>query len=252
MDVSQTRSPQVLEQEKGGMQTIRSETKDSRKEEKRKKQEEKFLKEEARIQGMKKYENVLYEKGIFLVAGIDEVGRGPLAGPVVACAVILPPQCHIHGINDSKKLSEKKREVLYDLILQEAVGYGIGIVDHRVIDEINILNATKLAMKQAVEELSLTVKPQHLLIDALKLEQVAAEQTSIIGGDGKSLSVAAASIVAKVTRDRMMEEFDRLYPGYDFKSNKGYGTKSHYAGIEANGICPIHRKSFLKRILAQE
>lgn len=208
--------------------------------------QEKEAQEEARIQAMKAYEKALYEKGLSLVAGVDEVGRGPLAGPVVAAAVILPKDFHVHGINDSKKLSEKKREELYQIILDHAVAWGIGIVDHQVIDEINILNAAKKAMTEAVS--AMKIQPEHLLIDAVKLENVPISQTPIIKGDAKSLSIAAASIVAKVTRDRMMVEMEEIYPGYGFAQNKGYGTKAHYEGISRQGMSPIHRKTFLKNL----
>ncbi len=213
----------------------------------RKKQEKEAL-EEARIQGMKELEKSLYEKGMYLVAGMDEAGRGPLAGPVVAAAVILPPDSHIHGVNDSKKITEKKRELLFESILQEAVGWGIGVVEPSVIDRINILQATRLAMKTAVEKLREKTPVEHLLIDAVSLEEMDVPQSAIIKGDQKSYSIAAASIVAKVTRDRLMFDYDRLYPGYGFGDNKGYGTKAHYQGIRQQGICPIHRRSFLKHI----
>lgn len=213
----------------------------------RQKLQEKENQEEARIQAMKVYEKALYGKGLRLVAGVDEVGRGPLAGPVVAAAVILPVDFHVHGINDSKKLSEKKREALYQVILDHALAWGVGIVDHTVIDEINILNAAKKAMKEAIA--TMNIRPEHVLIDAVELNDLGIPQTSIIKGDEKSLSIAAASIVAKVTRDRMMVEMDSIYPGYGFAQNKGYGTKAHYEGISSQGISPIHRKSFLKNIL---
>lgn len=172
---------------------------------------------------MKEFENELYENGIKYIAGIDEVGRGPLVGPVVTAAVILPREFYDERINDSKKLTEKKRELLYDVIMENAVSVGIGISSEDVIDEINILEATKKAMIEAVNNLS--VKPEHLLIDAVKLN-IDIPQTSIIKGDAKSESIAAASIVAKVTRDRMMIELDKEHPEYDFKHNKGYGTKN--------------------------
>lgn len=190
---------------------------------------------------MKEFENELYESGIEYIAGIDEVGRGPLVGPVVTAAVILPRDFYDERINDSKKLTEKKRELLYDVIMENAVSVGIGISSEDVIDEINILEATKKAMIEAVNNLN--VKPEHLLIDAVKLN-IDIPQTSIIKGDAKSESIAAASIIAKVTRDRMMIELDKLHPEYDFKHNKGYGTKKHIEAIEKYGIIKEHRKTF--------
>ena len=190
---------------------------------------------------MKEFETELYESGIKYIAGIDEVGRGPLVGPVVTAAVILPRDFYDERINDSKKLTEKKRELLYDVIMENAVSVGIGISSEDVIDEINILEATKKAMIEAVNNLS--VKPEHLLIDAVKLN-IDIPQTSIIKGDAKSESIAAASIIAKVTRDRMMIELDKLHPEYDFKHNKGYGTKKHIEAIEKYGIIQEHRKTF--------
>lgn len=190
---------------------------------------------------MKEFENELYECGIKYIAGIDEVGRGPLVGPVVTAAVILPRDFYDERINDSKKLTEKKRELLYDVIMENAVSVGIGISSEDVIDEINILEATKKAMIEAVNNLN--VKPEHLLIDAVKLN-IDIPQTSIIKGDAKSESIAAASIVAKVTRDRMMIELDKIHPEYDFKHNKGYGTKKHIEAIEKYGIIKEHRKTF--------
>lgn len=190
---------------------------------------------------MKEFETELYSKGIKYIAGIDEVGRGPLVGPVVTAAVILPKDFYDERINDSKKLTEKKRELLYDVIMENAVSVGIGISSEDVIDSINILEATKKAMIEAVNNLS--VKPEHLLIDAVKLN-IDIPQTSIIKGDAKSESIAAASIIAKVTRDRMMEELDKKHPEYDFKHNKGYGTKKHIEAIEKYGIIKEHRKTF--------
>lgn len=190
---------------------------------------------------MKDYENELYKKGITLVAGIDEVGRGPLVGPVVTAAVILPIDFYDERINDSKKLTEKKREMLYDVIFEKAISIGIGMSSEKVIDEINILEATKRAMKEAIKNLS--VKPEHLLIDAVKLD-VDIPSTSIIKGDAKSQSIAAASIIAKVTRDRMMIELDSEHPEYDFKHNKGYGTKKHIEAIYKYGVLDSHRITF--------
>ncbi|MBQ4262765.1 MAG: ribonuclease HII [Bacilli bacterium] len=190
---------------------------------------------------MKDFENELYNLGVNLVAGIDEVGRGPLVGPVVACAVILPKDFYMEEINDSKKLSEKKREMLYSVIMENAISVGIGVKSEKVIDQVNIYEATKLAMIDAVNNLS--VKPEHLLIDAMKLD-IDIPQTSIIKGDSKSESIAAASIVAKVTRDRMLDELDLVYPEYDFKNNKGYGTKKHLEAIKKYGVIDEHRRSF--------
>ena len=190
---------------------------------------------------MKEYENILYNKGIKLIAGIDEVGRGPLVGPVVTAAVILPANYYDERINDSKKISEKKREELYDVIMQNAISVGIGMSSNEVIDEINILEATKRAMIEAVNNLS--IKPEHLLIDAVKLD-IDIPSTSIIKGDAKSQSIAAASIIAKVTRDRMMVELDKLHPEYDFKHNKGYGTKKHIEALFKYGALKEHRCTF--------
>ena len=187
------------------------------------------------------YEKELYAQGIDLIAGVDEVGRGPLAGPVVAAAVILPENCKIPGLNDSKKIPKSKHHAIYQAVLDQALSVGIGIKDNQVIDQVNIYEATKLAMLEAIQELD--PRPQHLLIDAMKLD-LPISQTSIIKGDANSLSIAAASIVAKVTRDQMMEEFDREYPGYDFAQNAGYGTAKHLAGLEQLGVTPIHRRSF--------
>ena len=190
---------------------------------------------------MKEFETELYNNGINFIAGIDEVGRGPLVGPVVTAAVILPKDFYDERINDSKKLTEKKRELLYDVIMENALSVGIGMSSPEVIDEINILNATKKAMIEAINNLS--VKPQHLLIDAVKLD-IDIPQTSIIKGDAKSESIAAASIIAKVTRDRMMVELDKKYPMYDFKHNKGYGTIKHIEALYQYGPIEEHRKSF--------
>ena len=190
---------------------------------------------------MKEYENELYNKGIELIAGVDEVGRGPLVGPVVCACVILPKDYYNEQINDSKKISEKKREKLYDTIIQNAISVGIGMSSEKVIDEINILEATKLAMKEAINNSK--TKPEHVLIDAVKLD-IDIPSTSIIKGDAKSQSIAAASIIAKVTRDRMMDELDKKHPEYLFKKNKGYGTKAHIEAIRKYGIIDEHRKTF--------
>ena len=204
--------------------------------------------EKIRLEKMLQFENPLYEQGINYIAGIDEVGRGPLAGPVVACALILTKDVLIEGVNDSKKVSEVKREKLFDIILDNVECYGIGIVNEKIIDEINILNATKKAMTMAVENCK--IKPEHLLIDAEKLD-LGIPFTPIIKGDAFSLSIAASSIIAKVTRDRMMQEYDKIYPGYNFTKNKGYGTKEHIEAIIKQGPSPIHRRSFIEGILAK-
>ena len=191
----------------------------------------------------------IYEKeyeGHGWVCGIDEVGRGPLCGPVVASAVILPKDCQILYLNDSKKLSEKKREELYDVIMEQAIAVGVGMACSQRIDEINILQATYEAMRQAIA--GLKVKPAVLLNDAVTIPGVEIPQIPIIKGDAKSVSIAAASIIAKVTRDRMMVEYDRIYPGYDLASNKGYGTKAHMEALKTVGPCEIHRRSFIKNI----
>lgn len=188
------------------------------------------------------YEKELYQKGIKLIAGVDEVGRGPLVGPVVTACVILPVDFILEGLTDSKKLSRKKRDLFFDIIMEKAISVGIGIKDNNVIDEVNIYQATKLAMYEAIEKSK--VKPEHVLIDAMKLENLSIPSTSIIKGDSKSISIAAASVIAKVTRDRMMEELDSLYPMYGFKKNAGYPTKEHISTIEKYGILKEHRKSF--------
>ena len=208
---------------------------------KRKKEIQKRLDEDERLEGMLAYEKECYAREIELIAGVDEVGRGPLAGPVVAAAVILPKGCKISGLNDSKKIPKSKHKEIYEAVLQNAVAIGIGIKDNQVIDQVNIYEATKLAMMEAIGQLD--PQPQHLLIDAMKLD-LPISQTSIIKGDANSLSIAAASIVAKVTRDQMMEEFDLEYPGYDFAQNAGYGTANHLAGLHKLGVTPIHRRSF--------
>ena len=208
---------------------------------KRKRELQKQVDEDLRLEGMLAYEKELYTQGIDLIAGVDEVGRGPLAGPVVAAAVILPKACKIPGLNDSKKIPKSKHKEIYEAVLQNAIAIGIGVKDNQVIDQVNIYEATKLAMMEAIGQLD--PQPQHLLIDAMKLD-LPIPQTSIIKGDANSLSIAAASIVAKVTRDQMMEEFDCEYPGYDFTQNAGYGTANHLAGLHKLGVTPIHRRSF--------
>ena len=209
--------------------------------EKRKKAIQAEMDENLRLEAMLRYEKDLYSKGISLIAGVDEVGRGPLAGPVVAAAVILPQNCKIKGLNDSKKIPKKNHEEIFQAVKENALAIGIGIMDNQVIDQVNIYEATKLAMREAISQLE--PQPEHLLIDAMKLD-LPIPQTSIIKGDANSLSIAAASIVAKVTRDQMMEEFDCEYPGYDFTQNAGYGTANHLAGLHKLGVTPIHRRSF--------
>ena len=206
-----------------------------------KKQEEKLEEEKRRMDNMYIYERKYAD--FQYICGIDEVGRGPLAGPVVAGAVILPKNCDILYLNDSKKLSEKMREALYDEIMEKAVATGIGIVSPQRIDEINILQATYEAMRMAISKLD--VQPDLLLNDAVTIPEVSIRQVPIIKGDAKSASIAAASIIAKVTRDRMMVEYDKLYPEYDFASNKGYGSAKHIEALKKYGKCPIHRDSFI-------
>ena len=212
-----------------------------REEEKLRKQQERLEKEIARTKAMSVFEEEY--KDYQYICGIDEVGRGPLAGPVVAGAVILPKDDMILYLNDSKKLSEKKREMLYDEIMSRAVATGIGMASPVRIDEINILQATYEAMRMAIDNLE--VRPDILLNDAVTIPQVDIPQVPIIKGDAKSISIAAASIIAKVTRDRLMVEYDKVLPGYDFASNKGYGTKAHIAGLKELGPTPIHRRSFI-------
>lgn len=202
-----------------------------------------------RLKELSKFESKYYSKGYNLIAGIDEAGRGPLAGPVVAACVILPEGCLIEGINDSKKISEKKRERLYDVITSQAVAWGVGIVGNCVIDEVNILNATRQAMKEAIDNLS--VKPEFILIDAeKKVDTNGIPYLPIVKGDALSISIAAASIVAKVTRDRMMCEYDKEFPEYGFVKHKGYGTKMHIDALKRCGPCLLHRKSFIKKFVS--
>ncbi len=206
--------------------------------------------EKLRLEKERMYEMFAYEReyGEYThICGVDEVGRGPFAGPVVATAVILPKDCDILYLNDSKKLSEKKRETLYDEIYEKAEAIGIGMASEKVIDEINILQATYRAMRSAIGKLD--VVPDLLLNDAVTIPEVSIRQVPIIKGDAKSASIAAASIVAKVTRDRMMKEYDGIYPGYQFAKNKGYGTKAHIEAIKAQGICDIHRRTFVKKYI---
>ncbi|NKN40569.1 ribonuclease HII [Streptococcus alactolyticus] len=200
--------------------------------------------EYVRLETMLRYEKELYQKGYQAIAGIDEVGRGPLAGPVVTACVILPKDCKIRHLNDSKKIPKKHHEEIYEEVLARALGVGIGIVDNDTIDRVNIYEATKLGMLQAIEQMKGEVtKPDYLLIDAMQLD-TPIPQLSLIKGDANSLSIAAASIVAKVTRDHMMAEYAKEYPGYAFDKNVGYGTKDHLAGLKQYGVTPIHRKSF--------
>lgn len=216
-----------------------------REEERLKKQQEKLEKELTRLKAMSVYEEQY--ASCSYICGIDEVGRGPLAGPVVAGAVILPKDHTILYLNDSKKLSEKKRELLYDEIMEHAVATGIGMVGPARIDEINILQATYEAMRMAIENLQ--VKPDVLLNDAVTIPEVEIPQVPIIKGDAKSISIAAASIIAKVTRDRLMKEYDQVIPGYDFAGNKGYGTKAHLEGLRRLGPSPIHRRTFIRNYI---
>lgn len=209
---------------------------------------EKLEKELERLKAMREYEDTY--AACSYICGIDEAGRGPLAGPVVAGAVILPKDCQILYLNDSKKLSEKKRELLFDEIKEKAVSYGIGIVGPGRIDEINILQATYEAMRMAISQLN--VKPEILLNDAVTIPDVDIMQVPIIKGDAKSVSIAAASILAKVTRDRMMVEYDQLFPEYGFAKHKGYGTKVHIDMIKEIGPCPIHRRTFIKNFYVEE
>ena len=228
-------SPIILDLEKDNRSGIQKEIS------KRKKAIQAELDEDLRLKSMLSYEKELYKQGLTMIAGVDEVGRGPLAGPVVAAAVILPKNCKITGLNDSKKIPKKKHLEIFQAVQDQALSIGIGIMDNQVIDQVNIYEATKLAMKEAISQLSL--QPEHLLIDAMKLE-LPISQTSIIKGDANSLSIAAASIVAKVTRDELMKEYDQQYPGYDFTTNAGYGTAKHLEGLEKLGVTPIHRTSF--------
>lgn len=198
--------------------------------------------EEKKIVDLYQFEHKLWNQGVNYVAGVDEVGRGPLIGPVVTACVILPHDFVLEGLTDSKKLTEKKREEYYQYIMDHAVSVSVGLKDEKVIDEVNIYEATKLAMYEAIEKSE--VKPEHVLIDAMKLENLEMPSTSIIKGDAKSISIAAASVIAKVTRDRMMIELDQKYPMYEFKSHKGYPTKKHIEAIEKYGLIEGYRKTF--------
>ena len=215
-------------------------------------------KELERLKEIKKIEEELYEKGITSIAGIDEAGRGPLAGPVVVACVVMPKDSMIEGVNDSKKVSEKKRERLYEEIIEEAIGYGVGIISQEEIDRINILNATKEGLTTAIKEMEKDLqvkkrkikKPEIILVDALtKIDTDHIPYRSIIKGDAKSYSIAAASIIAKVTRDRIMRQWDEVYPMYGFAKHKGYGTAAHIASIKEYGLCPLHRRSFVKNLI---
>ena len=205
-------------------------------------------KEEQRLNMLKQYENDLRNKGYKYICGIDEAGRGPLAGPVVVASVIMPENSMIEGVNDSKKVSEKKREKLYDLILEEAISYGVGIIGQDEIDEINILNATKKGLTTSLKEL--TAKPDLIIVDALThINTLGIPYESIIKGDAKCYSISAASIIAKVTRDRIMREWDKIYPQYGFAQHKGYGTSAHINALKEYGPCPLHRRSFIKNFV---
>ncbi|MBP3502398.1 MAG: ribonuclease HII [Clostridia bacterium] len=205
-------------------------------------------KELLRLNEIKKIDESVFNEGYEYICGIDEAGRGPLAGPVVIAAVIMPKDSMIEGVNDSKKVSEKKREKLYDLIIDEAISYSVGIVDQNEIDRINILNATKAGLTEAVR--TLKVKPDVILVDALtNIDTCGIQYRSIVKGDAKSYSIAAASIIAKVTRDRIMRQWDEIYPQYGFAKHKGYGTAAHISAIKENGLCPLHRLSFVKNIV---
>lgn len=215
-------------------------------------------KEFERLKEIKKIEEEIYLKGAQSIAGIDEAGRGPLAGPVVVACVVMPRDSMIEGVNDSKKVSEKKREKLYDEIIHEAIAYGVGIISQEEIDKINILNATKEGLTLAIKEMEKDLKekqrgfekPEIILVDALtKIDTDHIPYRSIIKGDAKSYSIAAASIIAKVTRDRIMRQWDEVYPMYGFAKHKGYGTASHIAAIKEYGLCPLHRRSFVKNIV---
>ena len=205
-------------------------------------------KEIERLNILKEFEKNLYGTGLQYIAGIDEAGRGPLAGPVVVGIAIMKPDSFIEGVNDSKKISEKKREKLYEQITEEAIDWAVGIVDQTEIDEINILNATKKALHMAISNLK--TRPDRILVDALEhIDTCGVPYTSIIKGDAKVYSISCASIIAKVTRDRMMQEYDEIYPQYGFAGHKGYGTAKHIQAIKECGPCPIHRKSFIKNFV---
>lgn len=220
----------------------------TKKEERQKRQQEKLAAELGRLENMKVFERKYEACG--LICGIDEAGRGPLAGPVVAGAVILPRDSQILWLNDSKKLTAGRRALLYDEIMEKALAVGIGVVSHERVDEINILQATYEAMRQAIEQLGMV--PDVLLNDAVTIPGVELKQVPIIKGDAKSVSIAAASVIAKVTRDRMMIQMDQKYPGYGFASNKGYGSAAHIAAIREKGPCEIHRRTFIRNFTGQQ
>ena len=213
-------------------------------------------KELERLLNLKKEEKALYEKGIVSICGVDEAGRGPLAGPVVVACSLMPKDSMIEGVNDSKKIAEKKRERIYEEIIKEAIAYGVGIINQEEIDRINILNATKKGLTIAIKELEEKLEKQNLkrpeviLVDALTgIDTLGIPYKSIIHGDAISYSIACASIIAKVTRDRIMKQMDEIYPQYGFAKHKGYGTAAHMQAIRENGLCPIHRRSFVKNII---
>ena len=201
-------------------------------------------------QDMWKIEQSHFDNGVKIICGVDEAGRGPLAGPVCAAAVILPPNAEIPGLNDSKKLSDKKRRELYPIIKEQAIAYGIAFADHKEIDEINILQATYLAMERAINQLS--VKPELALIDGNRAKDFGIPVETVVHGDSLSASIAAASVLAKVTRDDVMLQMAEEYPGYDFEIHKGYGTKAHYAALTEKGPSPIHRMTFLKKFYGEK
>lgn len=203
--------------------------------------------EKIRLENMLVIEKELKKEGYKYIAGVDEAGRGPLCGPVVAASVILPDDCYIEGLNDSKKLSEKKREMLYDVIIEKALAWKVEMSDVDVIESINILNATKLAMKKAVEGLKIT--PDYVIIDGNQKIDIDIKEETVVSGDSKSLSIAAASVLAKVTRDRLIRQLDKKYPEYGFAKHKGYGTKMHIEAIKKYGLCEIHRPSFCKKFV---
>ena len=205
-------------------------------------------KEQLRLQELKKIEEDIYYQGTKYICGIDEAGRGPLAGPVVVASVIMPADSMIEGVNDSKKVSEKKREKLYEEIIENAISYSVGIVDQKEIDRVNILNATKAGLTESIR--GLKVKPEIILVDALTgIDTCGIPYHSIVKGDAKCYSIAAASIIAKVIRDRIMRQWHEIYPQYNFIQHKGYGTAAHIAAIKEYGLCPLHRLSFVKNII---
>jgi len=217
--------------------------------------EERIQKQKARLAELTVMEHKLREEGFLYLGGVDEVGRGPLAGPVVAACVVLPLDFDVLGVDDSKKVTPKKRAELAPIIKERALAYGVGMANEKIIDEINILEATRGAMRVAVEQASAMLRDRiaqdisMVLVDAVHIPDISIPQRALIKGDSNSLAIAAASILAKVTRDDMMVKFDEVYPGYDFASNKGYGTAAHYEGIREHGLCEIHRRSFLKDYL---